>query len=590
MCQVPMLTETSLHGILVQAFRSLPDGVVVVDDEGRVLFSNPAFLGIIGAREDEVPAGTKLASLGDGLESLRRGLEGTQSEHQLSSRDGSKRIVTVNAHALSAGATAYFLDDVTEKERGKDRLEKLSGMTQRLVSAATVLDVAEILLDALDEAIGWDAAFVDVVASETQQFLSPGHLLIPVIQYDIVEGRRGHTAPPRAVLREDSPTRRSLREGPLLINRGSSDLKEGSLHLFGDSSRPSQSLMYVPIGSGQTVVGVVSIQSYTPNRYGAAELELAGHFAEACRPAVLRVRSAEMIRLLEMAVRHANDMIVITATDLMSESGTSILFVNSAFERETGYASSELVGKSIRLLHGPLTDKSLYEKVTKALSNRESIQFEIVNYRRDGTPYVVEISTFPIADKDSMYHYFVSVQRNVTERKQLEERLRFFAFHDPLTKLANRSLLTQELSKALVRAPMQSEKCALLFVDLDGFKDINDRIGHDAGDEALIEVALRLESCIRGVDTAARYGGDEFAILLQSVLDEAGATSVATRILEALREPINLAGHQIVCRASIGICFSSGQGDSAEDMIRHADAAMYRAKTDGKDRFEIHRP
>jgi diguanylate cyclase (GGDEF)-like protein len=176
------------------------------------------------------------------------------------------------------------------------------------------------------------------------------------------------------------------------------------------------------------------------------------------------------------------------------------------------------------------------------------------------------------------------------ERKALEQRLKFQAFHDPLTHLPNRTLFTDRFEQALARSDRQGGKDAVMFVDLDDFKEVNDSLGHEAGDRVLVAVAKRLQTCIRPSDTVARMGGDEFTVLLEDVEDAQGAVRVAERILEELRTPIMLGELNRVVSASIGIALGDGTHDRPGDLLRKADLALYRAKGRGKACLEVYEP
>jgi diguanylate cyclase (GGDEF)-like protein/PAS domain S-box-containing protein len=180
--------------------------------------------------------------------------------------------------------------------------------------------------------------------------------------------------------------------------------------------------------------------------------------------------------------------------------------------------------------------------------------------------------------------------RDVTDRKRLEEELAHQAFHDSLTGLANQLLFRDRVDHALSRASRREETLAVLFVDLDNFKTVNDSLGHPAGDSLLLAVAERLRACLRTVDTAARMGGDEFAILLEDNPDEAAAVEIADRILEALRQPFSLLGKEVFITASIGMAFSECGRDPTDVLLRNADLAMYRAKGSGRNRQEVFEP
>ena len=178
----------------------------------------------------------------------------------------------------------------------------------------------------------------------------------------------------------------------------------------------------------------------------------------------------------------------------------------------------------------------------------------------------------------------------IGERKILEQRLEFRAFHDPLTRLPNRSLFTDRFEQALARSERRGSKVAVLFVDLDDFKEVNDSLGHEAGDRLLVAVAHRLRSCLRPSDTAARLGGDEFTMLLEDVEDVEGAVRVAERALGELRAPINLGELETRVNASIGIALGSGAQDQPGKLLRQADLALYRAKGTGKAGYEVFDP
>lgn len=181
----------------------------------------------------------------------------------------------------------------------------------------------------------------------------------------------------------------------------------------------------------------------------------------------------------------------------------------------------------------------------------------------------------------------LDVARNVAERRGLEERLAHWAFHDSLTDLPNRVLFADRLELALARTQRDASKIAVLFLDLDGFKAINDSLGHSAGDELLTKVAKRINTCLRPNDTLARYGGDEFVVLVEQIEDEEAALAVARRILESLAKPMTIAETELVVRTSIGIAMTTARSGADSDVMRRADIAMYEAKAAGGSRFVL---
>jgi diguanylate cyclase (GGDEF)-like protein len=226
----------------------------------------------------------------------------------------------------------------------------------------------------------------------------------------------------------------------------------------------------------------------------------------------------------------------------------------------------------------------------------------MLNYTKDGQEFWVELSITPVADEQGLFTHWVSIQRNITERVHQSDELKALALFDPLTKLANRRLLDEHLEQSLIANRRNRRHGALIFIDLDNFKSLNDEHGHRAGDLCLIEVASRLNSCVRELDTVSRVGGDEFVVLL-SLLEkaesvaQADALAVAEKIRNALSDPYLLEGKNDSGSfsithhgsASIGVALFAGQEIAAE-ILKSADSAMYEAKNTGRNRVQLYKP
>jgi diguanylate cyclase (GGDEF)-like protein len=216
-----------------------------------------------------------------------------------------------------------------------------------------------------------------------------------------------------------------------------------------------------------------------------------------------------------------------------------------------------------------------------------SWQGEVWKQRKDGTSKFCLVRMNAIRDDSGLVSNYVVVYSDITERKQHEQWLAHIAFHDPLTRLPNRRLLEDRLEQNITQAQRNSTSLAVLYLDLDGFKPVNDSLGHDIGDKLLCEVAQRLRDCVRGSDTVSRVGGDEFIIVLPEFTTQALVHDVAQKAIDGLHLPFMLAGESVGISASIGIAIYPQDGDTAAELIKAADRAMYEVKHSGKNAYKI---
>ncbi|MCW8992140.1 MAG: PAS domain S-box protein [Gammaproteobacteria bacterium] len=262
-----------------------------------------------------------------------------------------------------------------------------------------------------------------------------------------------------------------------------------------------------------------------------------------------------------------------------------IEMVNPAFTDITGYTAAEVVGRNPNLLQSGRHDRAFYKTLWQELDEKGSWQGEVWNRRKDGDIYPELLSISVVRNGEGELANYIGIFSDITRRKESEQRLERLAFHDPLTGLANRLLFMDRLRQALRQARRNQEPLAVLFIDLDRFKQVNDQYGHHVGDLLLQQAALRIESLLREEDTVARLGGDEFIVLLQGngQIDE--VSHVAEKLRAALAQPFELGEYCCEVGSSIGIAFYPTDADSTEALIERADAAMYRAKQTGKNRI-----
>ena len=295
-----------------------------------------------------------------------------------------------------------------------------------------------------------------------------------------------------------------------------------------------------------------------------------------------RRRAEEKMRLAAKVFESAAEGIMIT------DAQTRIVAVNEAFTATTGYEQDEVLGKTPSLLQSGKHDAEFYRDLWKSLKETGQWKGEIWNRRKNGELYPQWLSINTVRDAKGGVGNYVGMFSDITARKQAEERLRVLAYHDPLTGLPNRALFHTLLNQALAKAQRHHRLGAVLFIDLDRFKNINDTLGHPIGDLLLKEVAARLLTCLRQSDTIARLGGDEFTILLEEVAHEQDAIIVAQKTLAVLAEPFNLAGNEVFVTASIGISLFPHDGSDVEALLKNADTALYRTKEQGRNGYTLY--
>ncbi len=307
--------------------------------------------------------------------------------------------------------------------------------------------------------------------------------------------------------------------------------------------------------------------------------------------ASLQTVNAEL-RLTTAAVARLNDMVVIAKVMPGSAAQQQIIFVNDAFERRTGYLRSEVMGQSWNVLLGAATEPGEVARISAAIVHLETVSAELLYYSKAHDPYWIEMEMVPFNDENGNNTHWVMVGRDITERKKSEKHIHRLAFFDVLTGLPNRRLLMERVERLLTHAREQAGHGALLFIDLDHFKYVNDARGHGIGDAVLRNVAGRLSALVRKGDTVARVGGDEFVVLLAHLGDDGrlathSALLVAEKIRRAISESFEIDGQFYDSSASIGVTLLSHPNQSAQDLLREADTAMYRAKADGRNRVSF---
>lgn len=280
--------------------------------------------------------------------------------------------------------------------------------------------------------------------------------------------------------------------------------------------------------------------------------------------------------------KYSNESIIIT------DAQNRILFVNPAFEIVTGYSAEEVIGKNPRILQSGMQDEQFYKKMWNDIKQHGVWKGKIWNKRKDGELYLEWLTISVVKDQKGNVTNYVAIFSDITEHKRNVEQLTRLALYDTLTNVPNRYLLEKELESIIRMSKKHNQSFALLFLDLDRFKNINDTLGHRVGDMLLKETAQRLKRMLRKQDTIARFGGDEFVIILPNLKHIREAAYMAEKIVESLKRPFCFNHQEIYISTSIGISVYPYDGTDKETLIRMADRAMYQAKKNGRNQYALY--
>ncbi|MGF6691772.1 diguanylate cyclase (GGDEF)-like protein/PAS domain S-box-containing protein [Metapseudomonas resinovorans] len=296
-----------------------------------------------------------------------------------------------------------------------------------------------------------------------------------------------------------------------------------------------------------------------------------------------RKESEKQLRLLKRSLEASYNGVVIVDAQ---EFDHPIIYVNPAFERITGYSAHEAIGHNCRMLQSGERDQAALDVIRHGLAQSSEAHVVLRNYRKDGSPFWNDLYISPVLNERGELTHFVGVQNDISEEIRYQDELSFNASHDVLTGLPNRTLLEDRLRQGCQISQRYQRSLAVMFIDLDGFKPINDSMGHHFGDQILLEVARRLNAQVRPGDTVARMGGDEFIVLLPDLAREEDVLQVAERLLADIARPYRVEGIDLHVTASIGITLSDGLLEQPMHLIQQADLAMYKAKQEGRNNYQ----
>lgn len=535
--------EESYATVIAQS----PHGIAVVSTEsGRIFSVNPAFCKILGRSEADLMAVTWQSfthpdDIGPNDEMNRQILRGERSEYVLQKRyfrpDGNMiwarlAVKKLQHYRQEQNVHLALVEDITEQVEREERL--------RTLFSEAPLGIA--VIDSMTaELLSINAKYSEIVGRSEDE-------LLKMTWKDV-------THP------DDIAGDQALMDEVNAGKRSGFYMRKRLLHARGDIIWVGMTIAKLTHYHEDRRVHICMIEDITA-----------------------RVENENRMRLDAAVISHTRDGVVVT--DLTPR----IISVNQAYSDITGYSAEEVIGRNPALLKSGRQDARFYRAMWDEIAATGRWQGELYNRRKNGEIYPQLSTIDTIFDAEGKPQYYVGVFSDITKLKKSEESFERLAHYDILTGLPNRLMVTSRLTHAIESAARHERQIGVLFMDLDHFKNINDSLGHLAGDELLTAVARRLKARIRSEDTIARLGGDEFLILLEDIETPEQAALVARDLLTNLSAPFQLAsGHEVYSGGSIGISLFPQDGDNAPDLIRNADAAMYLSKSEGRSTFRFYR-
>ncbi|MDO9271205.1 MAG: EAL domain-containing protein [Methylobacter sp.] len=503
------------------------DGSLVVDHEGDVLFANPAAEKLFGRYGDELvnnPFGFPV-------------VDGDRTEVDILRADGTTTVAEMRVTEVTRDGQALFvvtLRDTTERKHREEQLRIFKRAVNCSNNGILITDASQ-----QDHPLVYvNPAFERITGYESAEALGREVFFMPHNDQDEPEVERLR----KALLeqREEKALLRNYRKNGVLFWNG--------LHIAPVLDDEDKITHYVCIQNDLTEL---------------KEAEQRG-------------------RLAARVFEHTSEGIIIT--DLESH----IVDINPAFTVVTGYERDEVIGKNPNILSSHWQEPTFYKKMWETIQKAGQWQGEIWNRRKNGETYAEWLSICAIKDEHGQTVNYVGQFSDITVRKQMEEGLHRMAYYDDLTRLPNRSMLWENLRLAIARSERQNSKVALMFVDLDRFKIVNDTLGHHVGDMLIAAVARRLKESMRDGDFVARLGGDEFTVVLEDCADNSAVATTAQKIVDALHLPFQLEGHEVFISSSIGISLFPDDASDLNALLISADSTMYRAKEMGGDNYQFY--
>ncbi len=488
---------------------------------------------------------------------------------------------------------AHDVTQQKEHETSLDRLNRtlrvLSECSQALVHSSDETELLDSVCSTMLILGGYELVWVGLAENDAAKTVRPAMQ---------AAHRRPHPDLTSATWGQDplglGPTGTAIRTGQPTISRDIASDPSLAPWRHAAVTHSLRACAAIPMIHGGETIGALTIYASDPRVFDAREMELLRELADdvtfgimSRRAAAARKQAEDLLRLRDRVIESSSNGILIND---LKRPNNPIIYVNPAFERMTGYSAREVIGRNPRFLIRTDRDQPGLERIRSALREKREGRAVLRSYHKDGTMFWVELSMSPVANEAGEATHFVTILNDVTERQLYQEELEHQAYHDALTGLANRNLLPDRIRQSILHAHRSNQTVAVLLLDLDHFKLVNDSLGHAVGDSLLVSVAERLSAAVREADTVARIGGDEFVVVLTDAEREENITATTQRVMDAVVEPVVIKGKEFYVSASIGVSIYPRDGQDAETLLKNADVAMYRAKEHGRNNYQFYTP
>lgn len=476
------------------------------------------------------------------------------------------------------------IKDVTERASLEDKLTRSYSLYQFLAQANKAL------LEAESECRLFEALCQAAVRAYTIRLAWIGRLhgdaIEPLCHAGHDQGYLESIRPTLATLmRDDNPIGQALRERRVIcIN----DLARHPKHQAA-LAQGFQAFAAIPIWDDTDIYGVLVVYSSRKEAFDSPLMALLGEIGSDISIALANMRGDTRRRAVETQLRQLSQAVEQSGSAVAITNLQGILeYANPKFFEITGYPPNELLGQSILRMRGSATTKADLRRIQQVVMAGNTWSGELEGVRKSGRTFWSRQTISPLRDPEGQITHFVITGEDYTSLYHAQRMVQQLAYYDPLTSLPNRRLFIDRLNQACQAASRYGQRLAILYLDLDGFKQVNDTLGHAAGDEMLTEIASRIKNRVRASDTVARLGGDEFVVLVTHLKDRNQAAKIARKILEATAEPIVLRDHLVEVTTSIGITTFPEDGEDVDRLLRNADMAMYAAKSQGRNNFQFY--